>query len=90
MMREDRKPEADSSLGPLLVFGIGLVFTGVMLFFLVSDLWFVFAGVPVQAKIARKWHENGDGQPSFELVFSSDRREYVLRDEPRNAGDRAE
>ena len=46
MMSSMRQPESSSSLGPFLVLGAGVVFTGFMVYTLVQDLRFVFAGIP--------------------------------------------
>lgn len=63
MPADPRQPLSSSSLGPFLVLGTGVIFTGIMLYALVQDLRFVFDGIPVQAKFA------GDADHTIELRY---------------------
>jgi hypothetical protein len=63
MTSDTNKPDSSPSLGPFLVFGAGAVFTGIMIYALVQDLRFVFAGIPVQARI------DGDEGHTVELRY---------------------
>lgn len=53
MTPESPQPSSSSAAGPLLVLLAGTAFSGVMLFFLIGQLRFVFLGVPVRARILR-------------------------------------